>query len=100
MVQPPACVPASLMPPKRMVGYIFIDRQGLMVIFQQHQRLAHRLARQEAVFIRADRRCQALVAVRVFEQAQLELGPQDPPDGIVEPRLGDVAFFHGRLSRR
>ncbi|GAW42585.1 hypothetical protein SH203_03010 [Brevundimonas sp. SH203] len=70
------------------------DRQDRAFVLQQHQRLAHRLARQGAVGGRAQFVHMALDRAAVIEQAGLDLDPQDAAHRLVQTRHRDLARLH------
>ena len=69
------------------------QRQGRAFVLEQHERLAHRLARQRARLHRV-----VLAGVRILgralvEQAGAQLDADDAGDGVVDPRHRDFSRF-------
>ena len=71
-----------------------LDRQDRPFILEQHQRFGHGFTRDGKVIGRAQLRRVAAFDLRLAHQAELVLDAQVAPDGVVEPRLRNLARAH------
>ena len=71
-----------------------LDRQDRPFILEQHQRFCHGFTRDGKVIGRAQLRRVAAFDLRLAHQAELVLDAQVAPDGVVEPRLRNLARAH------
>ena len=56
---------------------VFCERQNVFSVFEHHQRFAHALARDGAVFRRADGGGQLWIGRSAVKNSELEFDPQD-----------------------
>ena len=74
------------------------ERQNALFIFEQHERFAHGLARDGAMFRRADGGGQLWIRHGVFKKSELEFNPQNPAHRVVNARLRNFPIGHELLQ--
>ena len=101
IVQPPHWMPRSLAagPATTSLLICFESGRAPLLVLEQHERLPHALAGGLPVLGRADRRGQGGVGERMLREAHLCLDERMPPDGVVDPGLGNLAFLHQLLEQ-
>ena len=76
----------------------FRERQKVFFVFEQHQRFAHALPRDGAMFRRADGGRELRIGDRARKKPELKFDAQDTGNRVINARRRNFAFGHKRLQ--